>query len=77
MGKGRCAGALFCPGGQRRHASIDSGQPAGAASLAAQQYYAYPRNQFWPLLAAVLKQPTCRRWSTPRGLQTLLAAGSG
>lgn len=29
----------------------------GNASLAAQRYYAHPRNQFWPLLSAVLDEP--------------------
>ena len=29
----------------------------GEASLAARQYYAHPRNHFWPLLGAVLDAP--------------------
>jgi hypoxanthine-DNA glycosylase len=28
----------------------------GAASLAAGQYYAHPRNQFWPLISAVISE---------------------
>src|SRR5882672_1310657 len=28
-----------------------------AASLAHGQYYAHPRNQFWPILGAVLEEP--------------------
>ncbi len=48
----------------------------GVASLAAGQYYAHPRNQFWPLLS--------RLWSVPlrdmpydQRLQELLARGLG
>jgi hypoxanthine-DNA glycosylase len=48
----------------------------GVASLAAGQYYAHPRNQFWPLLAAVLQQPLVAL-PYPERLQCLLAQGIG
>lgn len=43
----------------------------GEASLAAQQYYAHPRNHFWPLIGAILgvevaAMPYRRRLSTLR-----------
>nr|WP_036230091.1 DNA-deoxyinosine glycosylase [Methylibium sp. T29] len=48
----------------------------GAASLAAQQYYAHPRNHFWPLLSA-LWGVDLRALDYPRRLQELTARGLG
>ncbi len=48
----------------------------GEASLAAQQYYAHPRNQFWRLLSAVLEDPLATLPYEQR-LQKLLAQRIG
>lgn len=48
----------------------------GVASLAAAQYYAHPRNQFWPLLSAVLDLPLSAL-PYPQRLQSLLDRGIG
>ncbi|WP_420476164.1 DNA-deoxyinosine glycosylase [Noviherbaspirillum sp. ST9] len=48
----------------------------GEASLAAQQYYAHPRNQFWRLLSAVLGDALAGLPYEQR-LQRLLAHGIG
>src|SRR4051812_25626492 len=46
--------ACFPPVIDRNTHALILGSFPGAASLAAQQYYAHPRNQFWRLLSAVL-----------------------
>lgn len=50
----------------------------GAASLAAQQYYAHPQNKFWPILAALWPQhPQPDRHDYAARLEWLLARGLG
>jgi len=48
----------------------------GAASLAAGQYYAHPRNQFWPLLSLLLGEDLVSLGYAQR-LQRLRARGLG
>ncbi len=48
----------------------------GAASLAAGQYYAHPRNQAWPLLGALVGEPLAQM-PYPERLRRLLAHGVG
>lgn len=49
----------------------------GEASLAAAQYYAHPRNQFWRLLAAVLEEPSLHELPYDDRLERVLAHGIG
>ena len=48
----------------------------GAASLAAQQYYAHPRNLLWPILSALTAEPLAQLPYAER-LPRLLAHGFG
>jgi hypoxanthine-DNA glycosylase len=48
----------------------------GAASLAAQQYYGHPSNQFWPLLSCALVEPLVQLPYAER-LRRLAARGVG
>lgn len=47
------------------------------ASLAAAQYYAHPRNQFWPLIGNVLNLPDFAALPYPTRLEQLLTHGIG
>ncbi|MFC0397527.1 DNA-deoxyinosine glycosylase [Paraburkholderia rhizosphaerae] len=48
----------------------------GGASLAATQYYAHPRNQFWKLLGAVIGEPLAEL-DYPTRLERVLKHGIG
>jgi len=48
----------------------------GVASLQAQAYYAHPRNQFWPIMAAILGEPF-PELDYPQRVQRLLACRVG
>ena len=47
----------------------------GQASLAAGQYYAHPRNAFWPLVGALLGEPDLPKWPYEARLQRLVERG--
>ncbi|MDR7333507.1 DNA-deoxyinosine glycosylase [Roseateles asaccharophilus] len=49
----------------------------GAASLKAAQYYAHPRNAFWPVMAALLREPELTAQPYAQRLQALLAGRVG
>ena len=53
------------------------GSLPGSASLAAGQYYAHPRNQFWRLMGAVTGAAALVDMGYPDRLETLRAAGIG
>lgn len=52
------------------------GSLPGQASLAAGQYYAHPRNQFWRLLGDIIGQPLATL-PYPERVASMLAAGVG
>ncbi|MCU0952272.1 MAG: DNA-deoxyinosine glycosylase [Burkholderiaceae bacterium] len=61
----------FAPVIDRRVTTLILGSFPSEASLAAGQYYAHPRNQFWPILAALLDEPL-PSLPYPQRLQRLL-----
>ena len=66
----------FAPVGDDATHTLILGSFPGVASLAATQYYAHPRNQFWRLLGAVLDEPLAELVYEER-LRRLLSHGIG
>lgn len=68
--------AGFAPVVDPRVETLILGSFPGGASLARGQYYAHPRNQFWPILGAVLDEPLADL-PYPQRLDRLLAHAIG
>ncbi|MGL6070873.1 DNA-deoxyinosine glycosylase [Craterilacuibacter sp.] len=66
----------FAPVVDSRTRVLVLGSLPGDASLAAGEYYAHPRNAFWPLVSALTGQPLAGLPYDAR-LQSLLACGIG
>ena len=62
--------------GPNTHTMILGSFP-GEASLDAAQYYAHPRNQFWRLLGAVLREPELHALDYDARLERVLKHGIG
>ena len=62
--------------GPNTHTMILGSFP-GEASLDAAQYYAHPRNQFWRLLGAVLREPELHALAYDARLERVLTHGIG
>jgi hypoxanthine-DNA glycosylase len=54
----------FAPIADRHATLLILGSMPGGASLAAQQYYAHPRNAFWPVIEAVWDIPAALDYKT-------------
>ncbi|MFP5396663.1 MAG: DNA-deoxyinosine glycosylase [Alphaproteobacteria bacterium] len=69
--------SAFAPVAGRATRVLILGSLPGEASLAAQQYYAHPRNLFWRLIGAVIDEPNLPTLAYPQRLEQIAARGIG